>query len=365
MFIYLTSKRFPATTADHIYIRALAHAFAKRLRERFKLVIAGKPSDDLQGVPVISVAVPSHLRSFFYFLWFPLFAISLPRSEPNVIFCNDFNLLSIAVFWRTFFPRRYRICSDWHLLSETWKDKYVISRSDYLITTSRRLKQAICDVDANAESRTEVVYGGVDLSQFAEKLPSRTALGLPEKRHLIGYVGLFKTMGQDKGITTMIKSLHDLQVDFTMVFVGGSDEEIKEYQSIADKEGVSDRCVFIARQPPERVPVFERSMDILVIPYPNDKHFREYGFPMKTYEYLAAERPIVYSDLSILAEVLGGIGKKFTPDDSKSLAEAVRSSMKNQPKHQNLVLYTWERKAQAILAFLSLGTHIVSVEKTA
>ena len=70
--------------------------------------------------------------------------------------------------------------------------------------------------------------------------------------------------------------------------------------------------------------LYEQASDVLVIPYPDKPHFRLYGFPMKVYEYMASQRPIVYSKLELAEEVLPDCGYGFVPDDPNDLVEKIK-----------------------------------------
>lgn len=358
MFIYLSTKRFPSTTADHIYTRFLAKAFAGILGDSFRLVISGAAPAELSGIPVISVSRPKRFRRIFFFFWLPWFAISHGyRTRDSVFFSNDFHLLSTLAFWKNFPFFTYRICSDWHLLSETSRDEYVAKCSDYLITTSRRLKEILVARTGVDAGRVNVVYGGIDLEPYSLAVSrDRKSLGLPDGKLLVGYVGYFKTLGKDKGLVTMIKALRALSDDIHMVFVGGTAGEIHEYQQVAAAEGVGDRCIWFERQSFEDVVAYEKALDILVIPYPDEPHFRDYGFPMKVYEYLASGTPIVYSNLAIMREVLGTRAEAFVPGDVFSLENAIQKLLLPEAKVQaatnavNIAEYSWDKKAVAILS---------------
>ena len=101
-------------------------------------------------------------------------------------------------------------------------------------------------------------------------------------------------------------------------------------------------------------------MDILVIPYPDKPHFRDYGFPMKVWEYMASGRPIIYSNLEIMREVLGGRATSFQPDDASSFANAVLSIYQDAESAEEIArkntndvqAYTWKARAENILNFI-------------
>ena len=96
-----------------------------------------------------------------------------------------------------------------------------------------------------------VAYGGVDLDNYEKSVKMKLEkLGFPNLvENMIGYVGLFKTMGMEKGINTMILALKSLSKNEIMIFIGGKKDEIAEYQKMARKnEGLLERCIFEERK---------------------------------------------------------------------------------------------------------------------
>ena len=364
--IYITSKKFPSKKVDPFYVRSMAEAFTELLGEDFLFFIRGDIPNELKNMPVASVKFPQHFRTMYYFFWMPILIMTRAWNDREVIFLSyDPYLLSILIFWRKIFRFKYSICSDWHQLFDDWRDKYVATQSDYLVSTSQRLKgflSSVCGIDKN---RVLVAYGGVNPSHFIEKArikkeEHRKRLGLPVDSFLVGYVGGFRSVGMEKGLDTMIKSLPHLHENITMVFVGGSKQHIDEYGELAKEHSVAQRCIFVEKQSFEKVVEYELAMDVLVIPYPDKHHFRDYGFPMKVWEYLASGRPIVYSNLEIIAEVLQGRGVSFQPDDARSLAHSilsvfndVESAEKVAQENPSIVQsYTWKARAESIIKFI-------------
>ena len=209
-------------------------------------------------------------------------------------------------------------------------------------------------------------YVGLDTVPFFEKAKIkkeelRTTLTLPHDSFLVGYVGGFRSVGMEKGLDTMIKALSYLNEKTVMVFVGGSKEQINEYKTLAKKENVGKRCIFVEKQKPfEKIVEYMMAMDVLVIPYPDKHHFRDYGFPMKVWEYMASGRPIIYSNLEIIGEILEGRGTHFQPDNASSLADAVMqvfedtaTAEKNATRNiRDVQAYTWRARAERILTFI-------------
>jgi len=177
-------------------------------------------------------------------------------------------------------------------------------------------------------------------------------------KFLIGYIGLFRSLGIDKGISMMIDSLEYLDPDNIMVFVGGKNNEIDNYKKYAETKQLTDRCIFIPLQIFEKVVLYEKVMDILVIPYPDHPHFRDIGFPMKIYEYMAANVPIVYTQLGLVEEIVADCAYGIKPDNPLELAKII-SFIKLNPddvKKKKLLAFekvkklSWADKAKSIIA---------------
>lgn len=364
--IYLTSKKFPSTKVDPYFVRSMAEAFAGLLGEDFLFFVRGDVPDELKHVDTLSVKLPRHFRIVSYFLLLPVLIMLRKWSNRETVFLSyDPNLLSILIFWRKVLRFEYRICSDWHQLFDDWRDRYVAANSDYLVSTSKRLKgllSSVCDVGPD---KILVAYGGVDPVPFIEKSKMKKAthrknLHLPADSFLVGYVGGFRSVGLKKGLDTMIKALPHLDGKIMMVFVGGSKKHIEEYRRLAEELRVEGRCIFLEKQSLEKVFEHELAMDVLVIPYPDQHHFRDYGFPLKVWEYMASGRPIVYSNLEIIREVLGSRATSFQPDDARSLAKAVLSISQDMESAERVAgenpkdihAYTWKARAENILNFI-------------
>lgn len=364
--IYLTSQKYPSKKVEPFFIKSMAEAFAKILGDDFVFFVRGGIPEELKSLNPISLNAPWHFRAVSYFFSLPVLILKYRWNNKEVVFfSSDPYLLSSLIFWRKFFRFNYQVCSDWHQLFEDWRDHYVAKNSDYLVTTSERLKKLLSSFYPMSREKTIISYGGVNLDIFEEisrksQKEQKKRLMLPFENFLIGYVGGFKSVGLEKGISTMIKALPFLDRKVVMVFVGGSKKEIEDYFLLAKSEKVEDRCLFVGKQPFRKVVSYEQAMDILVIPYPDEKHFRDYGFPMKVWEYLASGRPIVYSDLEIIAEVLRGKATPFRSGDSRSLSEVIKfisgdwvdAQIQAKKNLQKITAYTWEARATNIINFI-------------
>jgi len=373
--IYFSAKRFNNFSADNAYMLALAESFRRELKDDL-LIVCANTDERLNGYNLVNLKIKEirgigRLNYWLPYLvmlfWTPYFIISRKaRTEDDIFFLGDRILLLYLLFWKKLFRRKFQICSDWHMFYPSWKETFVAQHSDRLITTSEKLRQILINKAGVAVDKILTVYGGIDVDKIKPfgTGEAREALQLPAVGKLIGYIGQFKTMGMEKGLDTMIKALKFLPTDYKMIFVGGREEEIKSYQNMADAEKVAERCLFFGRKTFEEVVMFEQACDAVVIPYPDQPHFRDFGFPMKVYEYMAAKKPIIYSRLELTEEVLADCGFLFTPDDAKNLAEVVQYVFAENNRVEvgrkvanafgKAINYSWENKAKKIIEFIRI-----------
>lgn len=370
-FINPTFKKYPAKTADAIYGRKMSQAFQEILGKDFLLIVIKNEGDELKNINTqVFKLNATRFRFFHYILQLFLFVFKKRKThKETVFFSNDYTLVSFLLILRKIFFLKYYVCVDWHMFGEDWKDGCMARHADLHITTTQQLKDLITESFNTNDKKIFVAYGGVDEKLFEvqeDKNSLRARLSLPEGKKLIGYVGFFKTLGMSKGIDTMIRALVDLGDDYHMVFVGGKQDEIDFYTSFAKQQGVLDRCIFRGVLPQEEIFAYEKALDTLVIPYPKQPHFEKYGFPMKTYEYMLSRTSIIYSDLSILSEVLRPFGFSFKADDSKDLSRVIEYVDNHQNERQEKIELaermglelTWLKKGKAIIAFIKHNLYL-------
>ena len=369
-FIYLTSKKYPSRTADHFFVKEMANAFGNILGKDFSLVLANDSSGFFKDIQVINLGLSMEKgRTAYYFFWILFWTLKNRKSRPEtVFFSNDPNLLCDLVILKGIFRFKYRICSEWHMLYDDWRDSFIVKNSDFVIATSNRLMNILVERTGVKADKDKflVVYGGADTERYSglDSRNLRKNLGLPEDKILVAYVGLFRTLGVKKSIDVMINSLAYLPENVNMLFVGGKKEEVSGYFDLISDKKLINRCIFVEKQESERVPLYQGAADILVIPNPDKYPFNDYCIPMKIYEYLASGKPIIYSDLALLDEVLHDCGFSFIPDDPKDLSEKISEVLGDRSgivrRKSDLCLerarkYSWQNRASAILDFLKMS----------
>ncbi len=195
---------------------------------------------------------------------------------------------------------------------------------------------------------------------------ARAKFHIQTQRQIVGYVGRLKTLGMDKGVTVLLEALAELkdQQTFFGFIVGGPENDRKEYEAAAHALGLTkDDVLFTGEIPGGDVPAALSACDILAMPFPDVPHYRHHMSPLKMFEYMAAERPIVTSDLPTVRDVLSDETAIFCrPGDPKSLVTALRwiqdhqseARARAQRARKLVENHTWQARMQRILnAYLS------------
>ena len=202
---------------------------------------------------------------------------------------------------------------------------------------------------------------GVDLERYAnlpDAAAARRELGLPEGP-TVGYSGhLYAGRGLD-----LLLALARSQPQAQFLWVGGRPEDVDRWRRRLADAGVLN--VHLAGFVPNAsLPLYQAASDILVMPYERSVATSSGGntvdfcSPMKMFEYLAAGRAILSSDLPVLHEVLNPGNAVFCPPDDLQAWQAALASLLDHPERrealgqqarQDAVRYSWQARAAAAL----------------
>ena len=247
-----------------------------------------------------------------------------------------------------------------------WLHSFFIRRAGAIVAVTRFLKEKFEKSGFNS-NKILVAPDGVDLERFVlniSKAEACTKLNLPLDKKLIGYTGSFKTMEMDKGISTILDGLKIiLQQDNNVLFVavGGKDADIKYYERQAENLGVKSNVIFIKKVPIGELAIYQKAFDIILMPFPDNEHYRYYMSPLKMFEYMASGRPIIASDLPSIREILNENNAVFIkPQDPEGFALMAQKILIDpgfydkisKRAFQDAQVYDWSQRAKNIVSFI-------------
>ena len=141
-------------------------------------------------------------------------------------------------------------------------------------------------------------------------------------------------------------------------------DRVPRYKALIEELGLPmESFKFFDRRPVSQVPASMGACDVLVIPLPWSSYFAYYMSPMKLFEYMASNRPIVATAIESLREILtdGETAILAKPGDPEDLGKQILRVLEDKELGERLSanalkkvsLHTWSLRAGRILGFVA------------
>jgi glycosyltransferase involved in cell wall biosynthesis len=211
--------------------------------------------------------------------------------------------------------------------------------------------------------RIVVARNGVDLEPFDRaptEIDAKAKLGIDTQQFVAGYVGhLYSGRGMD-----LILELAKNSGDVLFLVVGGTTCHVAEWKHKASDADLQN-LRFTGFIPNSRLPDYYAACNVLLMPYGrrvavsgNRGDTSRWMSPMKLFEYMAARRPIIASDLPAIREVLDVSSAALCePEDARAWLQALRQAVDDEAwrvkvsekARCDVERYTWRRRVAHIL----------------
>lgn len=243
--------------------------------------------------------------------------------------------------------------------------KKVVSDSDDknflgIITIHENLKKAYIEGGV-PKDKVLVCHDGFSSSLFSHS----NREGVKKEYLTATYIGgLYKEKGIQE-ILEMAKLANDNNVKIHFQLGGGDKEQIEYWKGRAKEKGLTN-LKFLGYLPNEKVASVLMNSDILMMPYPKLDKFDVMDInstsPLKLFEYMAARKPILSTDLPVVSSVLthneegylaewGNIDSHF-----QGLLKLVENVEFRGKIAENAYLkskqYSWEERSRKLLNFV-------------
>lgn len=384
--IYISNSRIPTEKAHGFQIVKMCESFAQSWAE-VKLILPDRSNREFWGVDIfkhyglennfqiikLKSLDPTWLfkapAGFYIKIQSLFFMYSLRRwlrrqkfSSEDILYTRDELLLPLLlrfsknVIWESHaLPRQL----DFY--------KKYIQGCRAIMPLTFRIKEDLVKLGV-PESKIMVSADAVDLEVFDIQMDKQTArqeLHLKVDKIILGYTGSLKTKGLDKGVMTILQAAAKLKSVFNnlhVVLVGGGPEDTDFYSNLGQELGVEKMVTFVPKVDQRTLAVYQKAFDILLMPFPNIKHYAYYMSPLKMFEYLAAKRPIIASDLPSIREVLSESSCYFVKageaeDLAKVIKQAVTDTKLSATKADAAYVlagkYSWRQRAENIIDFIN------------
>ena len=244
--------------------------------------------------------------------------------------------------------------------------RHVLANVGSVIATTPRLRDDLVSQRGAKPARVIVAHDGIRRARFAD-MPGQSAarqqIGWSRDAFIVGYVGRLHTIGMDKGVGTLVEALAALD-GACLALVGGPDDMAEALRRRWLALGAPpDRFLFAGHVPPDDVPLYLSAFDVCALPLPASKHFAQYASPLKLFEYMAAGRAIVASDLPAWSDVVTDqdTALLLPPDDAAAWSKMLvrlrldadlRARLGQRARESVMANYTWDIRAARILAHI-------------
>ncbi len=206
---------------------------------------------------------------------------------------------------------------------------------------------------------TVIAPDGVDVERYAALPDATTArhlLGLPQAPTVLCTGHLYEGRGAD-----LFLALAEAFPAASFVWVGGRPSDVETWK---ERAAHLPNVTFTGFVPNARIPLYQAAGDILLMPYgaqvatSSGGNTAEVCSPMKMFEYMAAGRAILTSDLPVLREVLDETMAIFCPPGDREawkaalgslLSDETRRQALGQRAREAVQAYSWLERGRRVL----------------
>ncbi len=282
--------------------------------------------------------------------------------KNSIIYSRD----EFSLFMLSFFKKN--LVWEVHTARNNFIVHRIARRIKKIISITNGLKDFYVDTYNINSNKILVSSSAVDTKRFdivASKKVLREEFLLPIDKKIIGYVGKYKTMGEEKGIDMLINIFSEVlkkNKNIFLLIVGMNENELSEVENIFDRENIpTNSYKLISHVSQIKIPRLLMSSDILIMNYPNKEHYVKYMSPLKMFEYMASGVPIVSSDLPSTREILNKDNSVLVDLSNRhGFLSAIDSILNNKKFADNISEmskldvrnHTWNIRAKNILNFI-------------
>jgi len=370
---YLSSAAVPSTSAHSLQVMKMCRAMQQE-GHAVTLVLPpadGKsPSPDLDRMYGVEIRFPLLRVGLSPLLGRKGLARSLSgraaRLSPDMVYTRGVDIAWAAA------ARGLLTTVEIHALPAGWLGPWylrMLARNPAvrMVAISRPLESMLRRGYPALGSRPILVApDAVDLERYAD-LPSprqaRARLGFPAAGFTAGYFG---SLVAGRGVDLIIELAGRLPDVLFLVCGGDASAATGWKRRAADRENIR----WMGHVPNAELPLYQAACDALLMPYQKEVTIQGRGntaeimSPMKLYEYMAAGRLILSSDLPALRVILNENNSVLLPGDAidpwaAALEKARRSkswagSLAGQAR-KDVQPHTWRNRVRAIVEFARDG----------
>lgn len=370
---YAVNARIPTEKAHGIQIMKTCEALADNGAEVTLVVpartnsIKENPYDyygvknnfKIKKIPVLNIPFSGSSLSFlitsfsfavscYFFFLFKKDYILYARGE---IFLLLTKLPVKNIFWET------------HIKTDNFNIyRKSIKKANGIIVVNKFFKNELFEHYGTPEEKILLAPDGVDVDKFnikTSKDEARKKLGLPfDKKIILSSTSFLPWKGTD----IFLKSAKLFPKDFLILLFKNGEKEYWERFILEKEKAGANNILIIEKQSYEKMPLYLKSADVLVLSGTNTSEVsKHYTSPLKMFEYMASQRPVLVADVPSFREILNDDFSTFySPDDVADFAYKVKFIINNYQMCEKKAImafdrsfdFTWAKRAEKMILFI-------------
>jgi glycosyltransferase involved in cell wall biosynthesis len=268
------------------------------------------------------------------------------------------------VLIRRLLPRRRRpwLVFETHAMPKP-AHGWVITKADLVVTNSEKLARDIRTRFGVAAGQVlHAPLGPHNQIRPQPKDGSRATLDLDQSARIAAYVGKL-TEDISEFLLQSARLVLRRERHFQLLIVGGNPTILSWTRRRIEELGLDGSVILPGFVEPARIELYQAAADVLLFHVPRSIGTFDYCTPSKGYEYQAAQRPIVATDIPLFEEQFGDDGERairvreHTPE---AFAEGVLNALSLEDGGEAMAdraaawveQRTWHARVDAILAAL-------------
>lgn len=255
--------------------------------------------------------------------------------------------------------------------------KFLFKKIRKLVVITKNLKEDLIKKGID-DNKILVAADGISLKDFDIKENQeecRKKIGLPKNKNLILYTGhLYRWKGVETlalssrylgssplGVSDPIPNPQSLTPNYLIVIVGGIKWYLSDFKKFVKVNDLKNVLV-VGHKDYAQMPYYLGAADCLVLTGTKaSETSQKYTSPMKMFEYMASQKPIIASELPSFKEILNQDSCIFVEPDNpeamaigikKALNDLVLSKQISERAFKDAQKYTWDNRAKKIINFI-------------
>ncbi len=213
-------------------------------------------------------------------------------------------------------------------------ERIIFSRFDKILAQNKYQTQMLKKHLKIKEKKISIIPNGIKVYKYTAKDIETAKKTLPKAKLRICSAARLVPW---KGIENMIKTIKHIDAKY---IIFGDGPYKKHLEDIAEKYNVSEKVTFYGKLPAEKIQLYIRTCDILIVP----STYEPFGIIIL--EGFAANTPVIASNTGGIPELISS-NNLFNQNNPREIKEKIRYTQKNKAKiietqNRKLKNYSWK-----------------------